>query len=92
MDHPIRSRNRAALGLTASVIGLIAVRAMPDAGTGFTLQLVLLIAAMIGAMFSTVWLLICWSDAKRYTRLKAGEGVIARWTVDPLRSDWSADT
>ena len=33
-------------------------------------------------------MLVCWSEAKRYRRLKSGEGVIARWTVDPARWDW----
>ncbi|MEO7412127.1 MAG: hypothetical protein ABIZ81_02125 [Opitutaceae bacterium] len=88
MDHPTRSRSRAALLLTASVAALLVARAMPDAGTGFTLQLVLLIGGAIGTTLSAVWLLVCWSEVKRYTRLKAGEGVIARWTVDPVRWDW----
>lgn len=85
MDNPKRSRSRAAILLTASVSALIAARIMPDEGSGFTLQLVLILAGTMVAPISAVWLLICCIELKRYTRLEAGEGIIARWTVDPAR-------
>jgi hypothetical protein len=88
MDNPTRSRNRAAVVLALSVSLLLAARAMPDASVGRGLHLALMLVGMAGAPISAVWMLICWSDGKKYRRLKAGVGVIARWTVDPARWEW----
>lgn len=74
--------------LTASVIAMLSTRAIPDAGLWFTLKMVVLIGGMTGAMFGGVWIILCWMDLKRYTRLKSGEGVVARWTVDAARWEW----
>lgn len=56
---------------------------MPDAGKGLTLRFMFLMGGLVGVAFGTVWLFIRWDEAKRYARLKAGKGVIARWTIDP---------
>ena len=88
MSDPTRARNWAAVVLTASVAALLAARAMPAASVGHGWHLVLMLVGMAGAPISGVWMLICWSDGKKYRRLKAGVGVIARWTVDPARWEW----
>lgn len=56
---------------------------MPDAAKGFTLRFNLLMGGLVGITFGGVWLYICWDAARRYARLKAGQGIIARWTIDP---------
>ncbi len=56
---------------------------MPDAGKGFTLRFNLLMGGLVGVTFGGVWLFFCWNAARRYARLKAGKGIIARWTIDP---------
>jgi hypothetical protein len=88
MSDPTRSRNRAAVVLGVSVALLLAARALPDASVGSGPHLALMLVGMISAPISAVWMLICWSDGKKYRRLKAGVGVIARWTVDSARWEW----
>ena len=88
MNDPMRSRNRAAVALAFSVALLLAARAMPDASVGRGLHLALMLVGMAGTPISAVWMLICWSDGKKYRRLKAGVGVITRWTVDRARWEW----
>jgi len=88
MSDPTRNRNRAAVVLAASVTALLGARAMPDASVGHGLHLGLMLLGLPSAPISAVWMLICWSDGKKYRRLKAGVGVIARWTVDCARWEW----
>lgn len=88
MHDPTRSRNRAAVVLVVSVILLLSARAMPDASVGRGLHLALVLIGTAGTPISAVWMLVRWNEGKRYRRLKAGEGVIARWTVDPTRWKW----
>jgi hypothetical protein len=88
MSDPTRSRNRAAVALGVSVALLLSARALPATSVGGALHLTLMLVGMPGAVFSGVWMLICWIDGKKYRRLKAGVGVIARWTVDCARWEW----
>ena len=88
MGDPTRSRNRAAVVLGVSIAVLLAMRALPEASVGGGLHWALMWVGMAGATFSGVWMLICWSDGKKYRRLKAGVGVIARWKVDRARWEW----
>ncbi|HEX2860667.1 MAG TPA: hypothetical protein VHN79_03465 [Lacunisphaera sp.] len=85
MGDPTRSRNRAAVGLVLSVAALLGARALPDASVGRGLHLALMLGGMLGAVIGGIWMLIAWSDGKKYRRLKAGVGVIARWMVSPVR-------
>ena len=83
MANPARARNHAAILVTASIIALLVGAALPDAGKGFTPRFLFLMGGLVGIAFGGVWLFICWDAAKRYARLTAGQGVIARWTIDP---------
>jgi hypothetical protein len=83
MVLPAQSRNRAAILVTAAVIALLVGGAMPDMGRGFTLRFLFLMSGLVCVAFGGVWLYICWDAASRYARLKAGQGVITRWTIDP---------
>jgi len=71
-----------------SVSALLGARALPKESVGHGWHLVLTLVGMAGAPISGVWMLICWSDGKKYRHLKAGVGIVARWTVDPGRWEW----
>lgn len=88
MRDPTRVRNWAAVVLGLSVAALLGARAMPDSSVGRGWHLALMLTGMVCAPISGVTMLICWSDGKKYRRLKAGVGVIARWTVDHARWEW----
>lgn len=66
-------------GLAAGAVAF----SMPDGGRGFTLQVVLGLFGMIAAPVAIVagWMAV--DAVKRFDRLDRGEGVIARWTIDP---------
>ena len=83
MANPARDRNRAAILVTAAVVSILVGAALPDTGKGFTPRFLFLMGGLVGITFGGVLLLICWHIAQRYARLKAGQGVIARWTIAP---------
>lgn len=83
MRNPQRSRNIALVTLLCAVCAMAAGFAMPDAAPGFTPQFALRAGGFMVAMFAAVVALIRVGDARRFARMARGEGVIARWTVDP---------
>lgn len=83
MANPARARNRAAILVTAAVVSLLVGAALPYTGKGFTPRFLFLMGGLVGIAFGGVVLLICWGIARRYARLTAGQGVIARWNIDP---------
>ncbi|HRE80796.1 MAG TPA: hypothetical protein PLN52_07095 [Opitutaceae bacterium] len=85
MSDPTRARNWSAAALGLSVAALLGARAMPDANVGRGWHLALMLTGMVSAPLSGIFMVICWSDGKKYRRLKAGVGVISRWTVDRAR-------
>jgi hypothetical protein len=88
MADPTRSRNIAGAVLAVSVGALLGARALPDESVGHGWHLALILVGLPGAAISGIWMLIAWNDAKTYRRLKAGVGVLARWTVDRERWEW----
>lgn len=88
MADPTRSRNIAAAVLAVSVGALLGARALPNESVGHGWHLALILVGLPGTAISGVWMLIAWNDAKAYRRLKAGVGVLARWTVDRDRWEW----
>ena len=78
-----RPETHRAIGITAglasaTVLGV--VLASHDPHDGMSLPLLI---AIIGVIPSIVYASIAHAAARRYRRLLAGEGVIARWTVSP---------
>ncbi|HYW30229.1 MAG TPA: hypothetical protein VE869_01900 [Gemmatimonas sp.] len=48
----------------------------------------ILVFSFSATMFSGIALLVVWDIAKRWTRLRSGEGILAKWTIDPARWEW----
>jgi len=88
MADPTRSRNIAAVVMVMSVAALLGARAMPNESVGHGLHLALMLTGMVCGPISAVWMLMSWSDGKKYRRLKSGVGIVARWTVDAARWEW----
>ena len=88
MPHYEHSRNRAAAVFGIAVIVFVPALVVPRSGTDLTFRKLLLFGSLSTLLISGVWLAVRWDEAKRYLRLKAGKGVIARWTIDPAR--WEA--
>lgn len=86
--HPLRSRNRAALVSGVSFVAFMTALLAPKTGTGSQLHIFLLVMGLAATLASAIWLAMTWNDARRYARLCAGKGVIARWRVDPARWEW----
>jgi hypothetical protein len=83
MANPARARNLAAAVVTAAVVSILVGAALPYAGKGFTPRFLFLMGGLVGITFGGVLLGIFWDATRRYARLTAGQGVIARWTIDP---------
>lgn len=82
------SRNRAAAVFAISLLVFVPALVLPRSGDDLVLRKLLLFGSLGPMLISAVWLAIRWNEAKRLSRLRAGQGVIARWTVDPVRWDW----
>ncbi|HRE06591.1 MAG TPA: hypothetical protein PKX00_13340 [Opitutaceae bacterium] len=82
------SRNRAATVFAVALIVFVPALVVPRSGTDLTFRKLLLFGSLSTLLISGVWLAVRWDEAKRYLRLKAGKGVIARWTIDPARWEW----
>ncbi len=88
MSNCIRSRNRAAMVLLVSLAVFMPVLVMPRSGEDLTTRKMILFFSLAAVLISAVWLVVRWDEAKRLTRLRAGEGILARWTIDPARWEW----
>jgi hypothetical protein len=87
MKTPARSRNQGACVLAVSVVGVFAALAIPEEGRGTAFHLLWFSGAM-GTVIGGIWFFMMAADAMRHARLKAGIGVLARWTISPSR--WEA--
>lgn len=88
MLNHTRSRNRAAAVFAVSLIAFVAALLVPKSEADLTFRTFLLVCTLAVMLTSAIWLLIRWDEAKRRSRLSAGKGVIARWTIDPARWEW----
>lgn len=88
MSNPVRSLNRTAAVFVISLIVFVPALVVPRPGTDLTFRKLLLFGSLAILLISGVWLAVRWDEAKRYLRLKAGKGVIARWTINPARWEW----
>lgn len=84
----IRSRNRAAAVCLISMAVFVPALVIPRSGEDLTVRKFILFGSLGVMLISAVWLLVRWDEAKRLLRLRAGEGVLARWTIDPARWEW----
>lgn len=71
--------------LIVSLVALAASLALPNASKGSALQIILLIVGLTGTLVGLARLLMRGSAVRRQRRPLRGQGVIARWTIDPAR-------
>ena len=86
MIHPIRWRNRAAAVFLISLAVFLPALVLPRSGDDLTARKLVLFFSLGATLISAVWLYVCWDASRRLTRLRAGVGVIARWSID--RAPW----
>ena len=84
----IRSRNRAAVVFVISLAVFVPSLVMPRSGEDLVARKMILFLSMGVMLISGVWLLVRWDEARRLVRLRSGQGVLARWTIDPARWAW----
>lgn len=88
MFDPIRSRNRTAVVFGVSMTVFLPALVVPRSDEHLTLRTMLLVASLALVLFCAVWLVVRWDEARRLTRLRAGQGVLARWSIDAAQ--WQA--
>lgn len=88
MHDPIRSRNRAATVFFVALAVFLPALVLPRSGDDLTVRKLILFSSLAVVLISAVWLIVRWDEARRLIRLRAGIGVIARWTIDRARWAW----
>ncbi len=85
MADPIRSRNRSAAVLLTALAVFLPALVLPRSDGDLTLRKLILFGSLAVMLISAVWLAVRWDEARRLIRLRAGVGIVARWTVDAAR-------
>jgi len=85
MVNSTLSRNRAGPALGVSLAFLLVALFAPKSESYETLRILVLAVTLVTTVSCALWLGFWLNDRKRYVRLRAGQGVIARWTVDPAQ-------
>jgi hypothetical protein len=88
MFDPIRSRNRAAALSLIALAVFVPALVLPRSGGDLTGRKLILFGSMSVMLISAVWFLVRWDEARRLLRLRAGQGILARWTIDAPRWEW----
>lgn len=86
-DH-VRSRNRVAVVFLVSLAVFVPALVVPRSAENLALRTMVLTISLAATLISGVWLMVRWDEAKRLLRLRAGQGVLARWTIDAARWAW----
>jgi hypothetical protein len=85
MVNPVRSRNLTAVVFLTSLAVFVPALVMPRSGGDLTVRKLILFGSLALMVISAVWLLVRWDEARRLIRLRSGEGILARWTIDAAR-------
>ena len=85
---PIRSRNRAAAISLIALAIFVPALVLPKSGGDLTGRKLILFGSMGVMLISAVWFLVRWDESRRLLRLRAGQGILARWTIDAARWEW----
>ena len=88
MRDPIRSRNHSAAVFLTSLAVFLPALVLSRSGGDLTVRKLILFASLAVLLFSAVWLAVRWDEARRLARLRAGVGIVARWTIDAARLAW----
>lgn len=74
--------------LLVSIAVFLPALLVPRSGDDLTVRKLILFASLAALLISGIWFLIRWEESKRLMRLRRGEGVLARWTIDRARWEW----
>lgn len=85
MFNYIRSRNRTAVVFLFSLAVFVPALVIPRSGEDLTYRKLLVFFSLAVTLMSAVWLMVRWNEANRLIRLRAGKGIIARWTIDAVQ-------
>lgn len=88
MFDPLRSRNRTAAVFLVSLAVFVPALVLPRSGEDLAARKLILFASLAATLISAVWLAVRWDEAQRLVRLRAGKGIVARWTIDAERWEW----
>jgi len=83
----IRSRNRAAVICLVSLAVFLPALVLPRSGDDLTTRKLILFFSLGAMLISAVWFLVRWDEVKRLIRLRDGQGILARWTID--QAQWA---
>lgn len=84
----VRSRNRTAVVFLISLAVFVPALVIPRSSEAHIGRKLVLFLSLASMLISAVWLIVRWQEAKRLLRLRAGEGILARWTIDAARWEW----
>lgn len=79
---PQRSRRRSAAVFLLSIAIFLPALVLPRSGEDLAMRKLVLFGSLAVLLISGVWWIVRSDEARRLTRLRAGEGVLARWTLD----------
>ena len=88
MFEYVRSRNRSLVFFLISLAVFLPALVLPRSGEDQTVRKMMLFLSLGALLISAVWLLVRWDEVKRLQRLRSGEGILARWTIDRARWEW----
>lgn len=88
MFEYVRSRNRSAVIFLISLAVFVPALVIPRSGEDLTVRKMILFLSLGAMLISAVWLLVRWDEVKRLQRIRSGEGILARWTIDRARWEW----
>lgn len=84
----MRGRKLALAVFLVSLAVFVPALVIPRSGEDLSFRTALLFFSLAATLISGVWLMVVWNDARQLIRLRAGEGILARWTVDRARWEW----
>ncbi|MBC8089829.1 MAG: hypothetical protein H7Z40_21420 [Phycisphaerae bacterium] len=88
MLDSVRARNRSAVVFLISLAVFVPALLIPRSGDDHSVRIMILTFSFAVMLFSAVWLLVRGDEARRLIRLRAGQGILARWTIDAARWEW----
>lgn len=88
MLDSVRARNRSAIIFLISLAVFVPALVIPRSDDDQSVRIMILTVSFFVTVVSAVWLLVRGDEARRLKRLRSGQGVLARWTIDAARWEW----
>jgi len=88
MIDPIRSRNWTLVVFLISLAVFVPALVIPRSDEDLTIRKIILFSSLPVMLISAVCYVVFWDETNRLLRLRSGQGILARWTIDPARWEW----